>query len=243
MAILITICARGGSKGIPGKNIKKLNGIPLIAYTIYVAKAFVALHDGIIAISTDSVEIKKAAAEFGINTNYTRPAHLATDAAGKVDAIKDLVFHEEKVNQITFEYVLDLDVTSPLRTIDDLNLAFDALKADGGANNLFSVSNAARNPYFNMVEKKLDGYYGLCKKLDSVILSRQAAPKVYDINGSFYFYNRSFFDSDFNSVLTDNTLIHVIEHMCFDLDHPIDFEFMEYLLANNKLDFEMESEV
>ena len=240
MAILVTICARGGSKGIPGKNIKKLNGIPLIAYTIHIAKAFASLHNGIVAISTDDDEIKTVAAEFGINSNYTRPAHLATDTAGKVDAIKDLVFYQEKASQIVFDYVLDLDVTSPLRTLSDLNQAFVALKTDDQAINLFSVSNAARNPYFNMVERQPNGYYGLCKNLDSLTLSRQAAPKVYDVNGSFYFYNRSFFDLGFKSVLTGKTLVYVVEHICFDMDYPIDFEFMEYLLTNNKLDFELE---
>lgn len=239
MAILITICARGGSKGIPGKNIKKLNGIPLIAYTIKVAKAFAALHDAIIALSTDDEEIKKVAAEYGVDSDYARPADLATDTAGKVAAIKDLVFYQENKRQTTFDYVVDLDVTSPLRTLDDLNRAFELLKSDSESYILFSVSKPGRNPYFNMVEKQANGYYGLCKTLDTVTLSRQTAPQVYDVNGSFYFYTRKFFNLDFKSVLTDKTLVYLVEHICFDLDHPIDFEFMEYLVANNKLDFEL----
>ena len=108
------------------------------------------------------------------------------------------------------------------------------------AKNLFSVNNAARNPYFNMVEQKNDGFYGLVKtNPDGTSLTRQSAPKVFDMNASFYWYRRSFFDSDAKSAITDKSLIYVMDHMCFDLDHPFDFTFMEYLLLNSKLDFEL----
>ena len=98
MNILITICARGGSKGIPGKNIKLLNGIPLIAYTINIAKEFSKLYNSNISISTDSLEIKKVVSEYLVTSDYIRPDYLATDNAGKLDTIKDLLNFEEKRN-------------------------------------------------------------------------------------------------------------------------------------------------
>ena len=105
---------------------------------------------------------------------------------------------------------------------------------------LFSVSHPNRNPYFNVVEKnESTGYYELVKKLKEPIQSRQNAPIVFDMNSSFYWYKRSFFDTSFKSSITKNTGIYLIDHICFDLDHNNDFLFMEYLIKSNKLDFEL----
>ena len=190
MRILITICARGGSKGIPGKNIRLLDGKPLIGYTIETASKFAEQKDCIIGLSTDSDEIKEVARKFGLATEYTRPTPLATDSAGKVDTIRDILLYEENKSNLAFDYILDLDVTSPLRTIRDLEEAFDILQSDAKALNLFSVNHANKNPYFNMVEQKENGYYGLVKKGE--FLSRQSAPPIYELNASFYFYRRAF---------------------------------------------------
>jgi CMP-N-acetylneuraminic acid synthetase len=171
----------------------------------------------------------------GVETAYKRPIDLSTDTAGKIDTIYDLVIFHEKLKGIRYEYILDLDVTSPLRTIDDLNQAFEILKQDKNALNIFSVNKASKNPYFNMVEQKEDGYYELSKKGD--FLTRQSAKPVFELNASFYFYRRNFFDSELRKVINENSLIYEMKHICFDLDHPIDFEFMSYLIENNKLDF------
>jgi CMP-N-acetylneuraminic acid synthetase len=112
------------------------------------------------------------------------------------------------------------------------------IQTDGNALNLFSVNPANRNPYFNMVEKQQNGYYGLCKKTDQPILGRQSAPKVCDMNASFYFYRRNFFDSGLQSAITNRSLIYEMPHICFDLDHPVDFEFLFFLIINDKLDFD-----
>lgn len=233
--LLITICARGGSKGIPGKNIRILNNKPLIAYSIEAAKRFAKLHDAIIELSTDSEEIKEVALKEGLETAYTRPRNLATDTAGKIDVLKDLLEYTEAKNGHVFDYLLDLDVTSPLRTINDLESGFKLIRENDAALNLFSVSPAARNPYFNMVEKGEDGYYKLVKK--GSFLTRQSAPKVYDLNASFYFYRRNFFRQEDRSVIGSRSLVYVMPHICFDLDHPIDFEFLDFLIKNQKLDF------
>jgi len=239
MNILITICARGGSKGIPGKNIKPINGKPLIAYSIETAKKFAKKYSVIIGLSTDSEQIKNTAAKYGLSTNYVRPSILATDKVGKIDSIKDILLFQEKECNTKFDYILDLDVTSPLRNVNDLSLAFDAIINNDEAINLFSVNNANRNPYFNMVEQKENGYYAQIKELPNQIHTRQSAPRVYDMNASFYFYKRKFFDLNYKSAITDKSMIYEMQHECFDLDYPIDFEIMSYLLENNKLDFEL----
>lgn len=237
MNILITICARGGSKGIPGKNIKPIAGKTLISYSIEVAKKFAEKYNAKIAVSTDDNDIKLAAEVCGIFTDYIRPDFLATDTAGKFDTIKDLVIYEESLQGYKYDYILDLDVTSPLRTLEDLELAFEII-SNSEAITLFSVNPASRNPYFNMVEQKENGFYSLIKtNHDGSALTRQSAPKVYDLNASFYWYKRVFLDSTFRTAITDKSLIYVMDHICFDLDHPIDFTFMEFLLQNNKLDF------
>lgn len=237
MSMLITICARGGSKGIPGKNIRNLNGMPLIAYSIQIAQKFAQGKDAVFALSTDSEEIKSVSADYGLVTEYTRPPHLSGDKAGKIDAIKDVLGFEEERLRYSFDFVLDLDVTSPLRTVEDLELALQQLKRDDQAHNIFSVNPANRNPYFNMVEDKGNGYVGLVKA-SKTIKSRQEAPKVYDMNASFYFYRRSFFDNDYETAITDRSLCYVMPHTCFDLDEPMDFTIMEILLRESLLDFD-----
>jgi CMP-N,N'-diacetyllegionaminic acid synthase len=240
MNILITLCARGGSKGIPGKNIKLIAGKSLIAYSIDLTKRLTEKWDAKVALSTDNSKIKDVAASHGVLTEYVRPEYLATDAAGKIDTIKDLLLYEESLVDFRYDFVLDLDVTSPLRTVEDIEKALELMIANTEAKNLFSVNNAARNPYFNMVEENSNGFYSLVKtNPDGSIMTRQSAPKVFDLNASFYWYRRSFFDSAFKSAITDKSLIYTMNHICFDLDHPVDFLFMEYLLQNNKLDFEI----
>ena len=238
--ILITVCARGGSKGIPGKNIKLINGKPLIYYTLSTAQKFKdAFENADIVLSTDAEEIKKVvnSFEFKIDTSYTRPNHLASAKAGKIGVVKDILAYSEIRNNKKYEIVLDLDITSPFRNVGDLKNALNILLEKPEAYNIFSVSPANRNPYFNMVEEKGDGYFTLSKKGE--FLSRQTAPKVYDMNASFYFYRKLFFEQDHQTAITDKSLIYEVPHSCFDLDHPIDFEFMSFLLVNNKLDFEL----
>lgn len=239
MKILITICARGGSKGIPGKNIKPIAGKPLIDYSLDVAKRLAEKYDARIAVSTDDNAIKLAAEACGVTTDYLRPDFLATDSAGKIDTIKDIVLYEESLVNDKYDYVLDLDVTSPLRTLEDIEEALKMIMSSE-AKTLFSVNPAARNPYFNMVEEKENGFYSLVKtNPDGSVMTRQSAPKVYELNASFYWYKREFFNMGLKSPITEQSIVYVMPHICFDLDHTIDFSFMEYLLLNDKLDFDL----
>ena len=240
MNILITICARGGSKGIPKKNIKPINNVPLINYTISLAKNVSKQWNSKISLSTDDPEILNTAKLSGINTSYLRPDNLSNDQAGKVETLSHLLNYEEKDSSQNFDFILDLDVSSPLRNLDDIKKGFNIIKMDKKMLTLFSVSEPNRNPYFNVVEQnKLTGYYNLIKKLETSIQYRQNAPQVFDMNSSFYWYRRSFFDTEYTSPITDNTGIYLMDHICFDLDHNIDFTFMEFLLNNDKLDFKL----
>ena len=103
MKILISICARGGSKGIPGKNIRALNDIHLIAYTIQVAKRFSEYQNADIILSTDDDEIKKVASLYSLTTEYVRPDFLATDTAGKIDVIRDALFFQEEKLKLQYD--------------------------------------------------------------------------------------------------------------------------------------------
>ena len=144
--------------------------------------------------------------------------------------------YEEVSRDCTYDFVIDLDVTSPLRTVDDLISAIDILKSTEEAVNLFSVNKAHKNPYFNMVEQKEDGYYGLSKKGN--FLTRQSSPAVYEINASFYIFKRRYFDA-YNTAVTPFSLVYVMNHLCFDMDELSDFDYMEYLLTHDKLNFRL----
>lgn len=237
MKILITICARGGSKGIPNKNIKEINGLPLIGYSIRTALEFANKYKADIGLSTDSIKIKEISKSLGLSTKYVRPVELASDEVGKILVIKDILDYEEKRLNKIYDYILDLDVTSPLRTFIDISEAFKMLKSKPEALNIFSVNSASRNPYFNMVENKPDGFVKLVKK--GWFLSRQNAPEVFEMNASIYWYRRFFFDLNTHTPITDKSIIFQMNHICFDIDHQIDFDFMEYLIQNNKLDLEL----
>ena len=204
-----------------------------------VAERFAEKHDVDIILSTDSSEIKEVVLNMPfkkIDTSYIRPEFLSGDTAGKLDTIIDVKKYAEQKNNKQYDIVLDLDVTAPLRTVEDLEKSLQLLSENKEAVNLFSVSPANRNPYFNMVEENEQGFYELCKK--GSFLTRQSAPKVYDLNASFYFYKKRFFQENYKSVITNRSLVYEVPHICFDLDHPIDFEFMTYLLENKRLGFD-----
>jgi CMP-N,N'-diacetyllegionaminic acid synthase len=239
MKFLVTICARGGSKGIPGKNVRMLNGKPLIGYSIEIAKAFCQKYEAVITLSTDSTVIKDVASKYGLITDYNRPEEFATDKAGKIITIHDVLQYEEQRLNTKFDYILDLDITSPLRILKDLEEAFVMIRENPDALNIFSVSPPNRNPYFNMIEPTANGYCKLVKD-DFVIKSRQQAPIVYDMNASFYFYRRKFFDEGWETAITKKSMFYVVPHVCFDLDNPIDFTVMEVILRENLLDFKFQ---
>ena len=158
---------------------------------------------------------------------------MANDTIGKIDVLKDAIKFQENKNQKEYDILLDLDITSPLRTQNDLNEGLNKLLDDDRAINLFSVSKPHKNPYFNVVEDSDNGYCKLVCPSDT--RSRQTAPQVFDMNASLYFYRRIFFENGCKSAITERSLYYIMNHICFDLDEPLDFDMMEYLLANDKL--------
>lgn len=233
MNIIITICARGGSKGIPGKNIKLVGGRPLLAYTAEVALKFANKYNCEVILSTDSSEILQVGKESGIKSDYKRPDYLANDTCGKPDAIKDAVIWAEKRNQKQYDFIIDLDVTSPIRTLEDIEKSVEMLRQNIDALTIFSVNPCARNPYFNMVQENNDGYFSVV--LGGKYKTRQSAPKVYDMNASIYVYRRDALMCDNPRAVTDKSLVYIMDHICFDLDEPSDYDYLSYLIENKKI--------
>lgn len=227
MTKICTICARGGSKGVKNKNLRALLGKPLIAHSILQAKES-KLFD-VIAFSSDSDEILKVAKEYGVDYIVKRPDELATDTAAKVPVIQHCVREVEKLSNVTFDLITDIDATSPLRSVEDLQNAVQKLENDQVASNLITAAPARRSPYFNLVEETVDGYVHLSKSLDNAVVRRQDAPKAYDMNASIYVWKRdAFFDCQ--SVFTDKTLLYVMpEERSQDIDSELDFEIVQLL--------------
>lgn len=226
--ILLTIAARGGSKGIKGKNIRPLSGKPLIAHTI--AQALRWGKASKVVVTTDSELIAKTALRYGAQVPFMRPAHLATAKSGKVPVIVHALKACEKIYKTKFDAVVDLDPTAPARTTGDLDHCLKIYK-HSRPNTLFSVVPARKNPYFNMVEMNVHGRPVLCKRLSKQIKRRQDAPVVYDANASIYFYDRDYLLKTKNpSVINRRCMIYVMkEESAFDIDREMDFKFLEFL--------------
>lgn len=183
MKILVIIPARGGSKGIPHKNIKPLAGKPLIYYTIDVAREIVADED--ICVSTDDQEIIKCVEEYGLKVPFIRPAELATDTAGTYEVLLHaLSFYEQQGKQ--YDVVLLLQNTSPFRTAKQVKEALALYHSD--IDMVVSVKECSANPYYCVFEENQEGYLKICKG-DGNITRRQDAPKVYEYNGAIYAIN------------------------------------------------------
>lgn len=180
---IATICARGGSKGLPGKNIRTFAGRPLIAHTI--AHALDCPQIDAVYVSTDNADIADIARVAGAEVPYMRPAELATDEVGKLPVIEHLVSHLESEGEL-IRHVVDLQPTSPLRESADITAA---LAAHPGAQLVVSVREAADNPYFNLVEQGADGLVRLSKGDGSA--RRQDVPRVFALNGSIYVWHRA----------------------------------------------------
>lgn len=229
MSLLVTIAARGGSKGVPQKNIRPLCGKPLIAHTIAQAQRW-GRADRLI-VSTDAEDIAVVARAAGAEVPFLRPAALATDAMGKVPVLVHALAQAEAIYQTRFDAVMDLDATAPLRTVDDLEQCY-RLFLQRRPKTLFSVVPSHKNPYFNMVEQDTRGFAVLCKRPAQPVLRRQDVPEVYSLNASIYVYRRDFLASEpQGSVVTDESLLYVMdERSAYDVDREIDFQFIEYLV-------------
>lgn len=225
--VLCTICARGGSQGVKNKNIKELNGKPLIAYTIMQAKDS-GLFEHIV-ISTDSDDIASIAKKYGAEVFFKRSAEMASDTAGKLEVIRDAFKRSEEYYGKTFDYQIDLDATAPLRNVEDIVNSFNQL-VENNNDNLITAMPSRRSPYFNLVEVDENGRVDLSKKLPSRIIRRQDAPKSYDMNASIYIWKRDTILNENNLFLKNTGLYVMPEERSIDIDTPLDFEFVEFMM-------------
>jgi len=231
MKRLCTICARGGSKGVKNKNLVDIAGKPLIAHTLIQAKTS-GLFDYLV-VSSDSEAIRDTAMAWGADFTIDRPEALATDTAAKIPAIQHAVkTAEDEMNYSKpFDIVVDLDATSPLRSIADIKNAVREFESHREATNLISITKARRSPYFNMVEVH-NGYAKLINPLSDVIVRRQDAPVCYDMNASIYIWRcDALFQNQ--SVLTDKTMTYFMpEERSIDIDTEFDLKIVRFLAAS-----------
>ncbi|MEC8152784.1 MAG: acylneuraminate cytidylyltransferase family protein [Pseudomonadota bacterium] len=225
--ILCTICARGGSKGLPNKNLLKIGDKSLIGHTLTQAKAIDAID--CIIVSSDSNEILKEGEIYAADILLQRSAKLASDDAGKIDAIIDCLNHAESNLNKHFDYVIDLDVTSPLRNLIDIENCLEFTK-DQGFKNLITVTNSKKNPYFNQIEITNEGPQLV--KSGHNIKGRQSAPKVYDMNASIYVWSRDFLINEKTLFSRDTIVYDMPEERSLDIDNELDFKIVKHLIEN-----------
>ena len=244
MNILFTICGRAGSKGFKNKNLKEFLGIPLVYYTLASVSLYIEknVQKGIrtdVVLNTDSEELIQIVSEqktVPVNI-IRREAALGGDAVPKVTVIKDCLLRMEEISGTCYDVVVDLDITSPLRTVQDIEAAINKKVSRIDTDVVYSVTDSRRNPYFNMVKEE-DGFF--VKAIPSNFTARQQAPQFYDMNASIYAYSTKalkkkepqiFFNDKCDAILMKDTGV-------LDIDSEEDFELMQviaqYLFNNNE---------
>lgn len=227
--VLCTICARGGSKGVTNKNIKKINDLELIAYSIIQAKNSKLFEH--IVISTDSDDIAKVALKYGGEVFFKREAHLATDEAPKLPVMRDALLRSEEYFRMRFDTLVDLDASAPLRTSEDIKKAYEQFIKEK-KENLITAVPARRNPYFNLIEVQGDLVQN---SKTGNFTTRQSAPKCYDMNASIYIFKRDRLLTN-DSVFGDKTSLYIMdESTAFDVDSELDFKIVEFLIKEKNL--------
>jgi CMP-N,N'-diacetyllegionaminic acid synthase len=228
---LCTICARAGSKGIPSKNIRMIAGKPLLAHSLYQARAS-GLFDAI-AVSSDGDEILSIARSYGATCLVKRPAALASDSAAKLPAIRHGLETAEQMLKTRFDVLVDLDATSPLRLPEDIRGVVELLEGEPHAN-VITGAVARRSPYFNLVERRPDGTVALSKP-GTAIVRRQDAPPSFDMNASIY----AWWTADFRAapaVFTARTRLYEMpEERSLDIDSEHDFRIVEFLMESRTM--------
>lgn len=230
MNILFTICGRAGSKGIKNKNLKEFLGYPLSFYTVAAIDLFIRKHSLIncdIVLNTDSADLITL-----FKSRLNRPVEVVerkTDLAGdftpKIAVIKDSYEEVMKKYHKDYDMIVDLDITSPLRTLKDLEALIDK-KLNTDSDIVFSVTDARRNPYFNMVMKKGNEYK---RVIESDINARQEAPELFDMNASLYAYSPDYLMSGGGIFESRFDIIKMLDTAVLDIDHENDFLLMEVI--------------
>ena len=224
MNSLCVICARTGSKGLKNKNFLKIKGKTLIEHTIKMALKSKIFKNIVISIDKQNINLKSYKSKIIF---IERPKKLAQNNSKKIDAIRHAVKYCETKTKLNYNYIFDLDVTSPLRNYKDIQKSFKKFKKNK-SNNLISVTPSKKNPYFNMVEvknKKVD----LIKKTKKIISNRQKAPKTFDMNASIYIWRKEYLFRSYN-LFDKKTSIYVMPpERSIDIDTDFDFRLVKHL--------------
>jgi CMP-N,N'-diacetyllegionaminic acid synthase len=231
--ILCVISARGGSQGVPGKNILTLLGQPVIVWAI--RKALAATDIDRVVVSTDSEQIAEIARKAGAEIPFMRPAALATSEIGKFQVWQHALQTCEKQDGVSYDLYIDIDCSNPLIEISDIEGAlwrFRQLHQSGlNPDAVFTVSEARRNPYFNLVEPDKDGVLKMSKSLgNGTVLARQHAPTVLEHVAGAYVLTASYLRSA-NHLLDGRAFGYQIPpERAFDIDSELDLSIIEFLL-------------
>jgi CMP-N,N'-diacetyllegionaminic acid synthase len=231
--ILGCICCRGGSKGVPGKNIRPLLGKPLIEYTIEAGLKSMMIDE--LIVSTDSEEIAFIAREAGASVPFLRPSHLASDMANKWDVFRHLCKSWESKNNKKIDYLVDLDVTVPLKTEQDIDEVIRMALNYPDTDVVITGYEPERNPYFNMMELASDGTSQIVKRTEKPIVRRQDAPKVFSLTPAAFVIKRS---AIFNLTHWSQGKCRVFpmdRYRAIDIDTEFDFELVEFIMQKSKL--------
>lgn len=241
MNILFTICGRAGSKGIKNKNIKDFCGYPLPFYTVSAIDLYKKKNPNIncdVVLNTDSKDLINIFSE-NLNVKVDvieRKEELGLDNTPKIAVISNCLEVMKKRKDDNYDMVVDLDITSPLRTVDDVNNLIEK-KIESNADVVFSVTNSRRNPYFNMVKKGDNGYE---RVITSNFNARQEAPEIFDVNASVYAYSPKFLESGKGIFDGRCDIIKMMDTAVLDLDHENDLELMQLIaeyLFDTKAEF------
>ncbi len=230
MKILAVIPARGGSKGLPKKNIKVLGNKPLITWSIKAAKASRLVHKTMVTSDDETIiSISKAA---GAEIPFVRPDHLASDTASSKDVLIHTIDHYKSQGE-QYDYIVLLQPTSPFRKADDIDKAIELAKSTN-ADMVVSVKETASNPYYVLFEENEKGHLENSKK--GHFTRRQDCPTVYEYNGSIYVIKVSALYRE-NSLTFEKTVKYIMDDFhSVDIDTQIDFDFAELLLNKGVID-------
>ena len=236
MNILFTVCGRAGSKVVKNKNLKNMLGKPLVYYTLSAIDLFIKANGGKdtihVCASSDSKDLlnlittQKAFPVFTVD----RSEELSGDTVGKIAVIRDALLRSNKFYGMNHDIVIDLDITSPIRRLEDVMNVYEKKIKSPQFDIVFSVTGSRRSPYFNQViEVPEGGKYELVMKKG--FTSRQQAPVVYDMNASIYAYDGKYLAGSESDKLFDGRCSAVMmkDTAVLDIDSEEDFELMGYL--------------
>ena len=226
--ILVVIPARGNSKGLLNKNIKLLNGKPLIYYTIEAARD--VFKDFQICVSTDSKKIKSVVEKTGLTIPFLRPSNLAEDNSSQREVILHAIEYYEKEKDFEIDYIVLLQPTSPLRSSRDI---INALKLySKNIDMIASVKETTSNPYYVLFEEDKKKFLKKVKK--SNFVTRQSCPKVWELNGAIYIINKkSIVNSEMNKFKKKKKYV-MNNYSSIDIDNILDFKIAELLIKTFK---------